>query len=76
MGRLWVPDAEVMHSGTLADLSRITEGKLEVTAEAKKALQSLEGEESDVVAWLGNDGTLALRSILVSSLNTAGHTRS
>jgi hypothetical protein len=64
-GTLWVLDADHLRSGLAAQIFRVEESGERVPAESMKIMEALAAEESDVVAWLGSDGVLSLRSIVV-----------
>lgn len=58
-------DAEVLRVGLAAEIARVEESGERVPAESMKVMEALAAEESDVVTWLGNDGSISLRSIVV-----------
>jgi len=65
-GKFWVLDAAKLHLAVKHELERIKDGTTKVAAEVEKILSGLDGEESDMIAWMGTDGSMALRSIVVS----------
>lgn len=61
-GSIWVVNADALRravSHALADKPS------SATLEVRRKLETLDAEESDVVCWVGKDGRIALRSILV-----------
>lgn len=66
-GVMWVWDAKVLKAGAKKELEKIKEsGEIQKMKGGVTILESMEAEESDVVAWIGPDGSITLRSILVS----------
>lgn len=64
---MWVWDAKVLKAGARKELEKIKDsGEIQKMQDGVTILESMEAEESDVVAWIGPDGSIALRSILVS----------
>jgi uncharacterized membrane protein len=64
-GALWVWNADTLRQIIAVETGN---GDNSLSMEVKKMMKALEGEESDVVAWVGTDGTIALRSIVVCTL--------
>jgi hypothetical protein len=67
-GSIWILDADILRRSLAEELTRIKEGERNVSVEILRILEALAAEENDVVAWIGKDGILALRSIMVSNL--------
>ncbi|ORX33596.1 RAVE protein 1 C terminal-domain-containing protein [Kockovaella imperatae] len=61
-GVVWPLDAHVLWSAVLHDLDNIT--STDNASTVSELLESLAGDESDVVAWIGDDGDIAFRSIM------------
>ncbi|ODO01962.1 WD-repeat protein [Cryptococcus wingfieldii CBS 7118] len=61
---MWVWDAEVVKSAIRAQLEQAKVDKPKGVEAGMKILESMETEESDVVAWAGLDGGISLRSII------------
>lgn len=55
----------MVHKAALAELEAFKD-KRTLSAETHKKLQALQGDESDLVMWVGDDGSVVLKSILVS----------
>lgn len=74
-GSVWPLDAEVVRSVLLdaivddAELAQQKEqrGKkrISLSPEVRKVLEGIENEEADLVLWVGDDGRIGLRSIIV-----------
>ncbi|OCF41725.1 hypothetical protein I317_04429 [Kwoniella heveanensis CBS 569] len=62
-GSIWVWDAQILRQALEEDLERIKQRKQQ-DASVLKILEALQAEESDVVVWVGPDGTLVIRSIV------------
>lgn len=67
VGTLWLPDAEVVKTAAKAALSHARANRVILEEAPAKALELLESNEMDIAVWFGPDGTVSLRSILVSS---------
>jgi len=65
MGTIWVLDANVLRSALAGEIAKVEESGERVPAESMKVMEALAADESDVVAWVGSDGRLVLRSIVV-----------
>jgi hypothetical protein len=61
-GSIWPLEARAVRA---ALLEAITDDKAGYSAELIKKLQAAEAEEGDMVLWLGADGAVGIRSILV-----------
>jgi hypothetical protein len=66
-GTLVPLDARVIQSALQRELVHQKSGGLKISAHAQKLLTGLQGEEGDVIAWFGRDGTVSFRSIVVST---------
>lgn len=55
-----------MHQAVAAEKGR-AQSKARQDGELQQKLHSLDGEEADVVLWIGQDGSVALRSIVVGT---------
>lgn len=65
---MWAMDAGVLRAALVITLSDTTNAKQRISADVMKTLTSLESEETDLLAWIGINGTFAVRSIVVSLL--------
>ncbi|KAE8543087.1 hypothetical protein D1P53_000574 [Cryptococcus gattii VGV] len=64
-GVMWVWDAKVLKAGARKELEKVKDsGEIQKMKDGVTILESMEAEESDVVAWIGPDGSITLRSIL------------
>ncbi|KAK8845415.1 hypothetical protein IAR55_006128 [Kwoniella newhampshirensis] len=63
-GVMWVWNTDVLRSALGVELEGIKMGRIDISAEGRQKLDSLEAEESDIVAWVGPDGIVVLRSIM------------
>ncbi|WVQ76366.1 hypothetical protein IAR50_006031 [Cryptococcus sp. DSM 104548] len=63
-GAMWAWDAEVLKSAIRAQLRQAKADKQKGVEEGMKSLETMEAEECDVVAWVGPDGSISLRSII------------
>jgi hypothetical protein len=61
-GTIWVPDAKIIKAAAGAALK----SDKRLPQSAREKLESIDTEEMDLVMWFGNDGAIAVRSILVS----------
>lgn len=59
-------DADVIRAAILDDLVEDAEGRRKLPGGVRKVLEGLEGDEADLILWVGEDGAVGLRSILVS----------
>lgn len=59
-------DRTVVHQAVAAEKGR-AQSKARRDGELQQKLHSLDGEEADVVLWIGQDGSVALRSIVVGT---------
>jgi len=55
----------MIHKAVLAELEAFKD-KRTLSAETHKRLQALQDDESDLVMWVGDDGSVVLKSIVVS----------
>ena len=67
-GSIWVFDANIMRSVLADEIARVEGMKGSVTAETTKVMNALTAEEGDVFGWIGSDGRLMLRSVIVRCL--------
>lgn len=67
-GSIWPLEASAVRA---ALLDALTDDKAGHSAELKKRLQAAEAEEGDMVLWLGSDGVVGIRSILVRTRRNA-----
>ncbi|WWC85740.1 uncharacterized protein L201_000606 [Kwoniella dendrophila CBS 6074] len=63
-GSMWVWDADVLRIAVQAELNRINDKQVSVSAQITTILQGLDSEESDIIAWISPDGYLVLRSVV------------
>ena len=64
-GVIWPLDATALCSAVQEDLRSAEDNRLALDKEVKRLLDGLNGDESDVIAWIGNDGVVSFRSIIV-----------
>ena len=67
-------DRRVLKQVVEFELEEIKAGRGHIYERVTKVLHSIVADESDIVMWLGKDGTVALRSILVSRIDVLGGT--
>lgn len=66
-GVMWVWDAKVLKIVARKELEKVKDGEeIQKVKDGAKILESMETEESDIIAWIGPDGSITLRSIIVS----------
>lgn len=56
----------MIRAAILDDLVEDAEGRRKLPGGVRKVLEGLEGDEADLILWVGEDGAVGLRSILVS----------
>jgi hypothetical protein len=64
---MWALDAEVLRAGLLDEISQASEGKSKTSVMARKILEALATEESDVIVYTDDEGNMTMRSIEVSA---------
>jgi len=64
-GCIWIWDADQLRASLADALSNQEEGRKTILPESQKIMNALLSEESDIVVWAGQDGSLILRSIVV-----------
>ncbi|WVQ94063.1 hypothetical protein IAU59_001141 [Kwoniella sp. CBS 9459] len=62
-GTIWVWNAQILRQAVAEELDQLKQQK-ERGSPVIKTLEALQAEESDVVAWVGPDGTMVIRSIV------------
>ena len=65
-GQIWPLDAEIIRAEAILELETLGNQASGAAAQIRKILESLAAEECDVFVWLGDDGSVALRSVIVS----------
>lgn len=65
-GTIWPMDAAILRAAVEAELREIKEGQKKADVGVVKTLESMAQEEGDLVMWIGHDGTIAMRSVVVS----------
>lgn len=65
-GQIWALEADIVREALSQALSEPSLGGM--NQKAHKTMEVLLAEETDVVIWLGDDGTIAVRAIMVSEI--------
>lgn len=64
-GTIWPLEADIVREAIKVALEQDEQEK-KPGVEVRRMMEALLAEETDVVAWIGEDGSLSLRSIVVS----------
>lgn len=66
-GVMWVWDAKILKTVARKEPEKVKNGgEIQKVKDRAKVLEFIRAEESDVVAWISPDGSITLRSIVVS----------
>lgn len=64
-GTIWPLDATVVRAAVEAELKEIKEGRKKGQEAALRNLDPIIKEEGDLIMWIGDDSTVAVRSMIV-----------